>query len=114
MATRVMRFAVAAFAALAATAAGLASAQERKVAINFGLTYIPVGNSPVFTVPKSMGFWKEEGLDVEVQLANGTGTALQQLIAGFFHSVVSEAGTPGLDEDELTERVQAKLATAAL
>lgn len=57
-------------------------AQEKKVAINFGLTYVPVGNSPVFTVPKSMGFWKEEGLDVEVQLANGTGTALQQLIAG--------------------------------
>lgn len=40
--------------------------------------------------------------------------ALQQLIAGFFHSVVSDAGTPGLDEDDLTERVQAKLATAAL
>jgi NitT/TauT family transport system substrate-binding protein len=29
-----------------------------------------------------MGFWKEEGLDVEVQLANGSGTAMQQLIAG--------------------------------
>ena len=28
-----------------------AGAQERKVAINFGLTYVPVGNSPVFTVP---------------------------------------------------------------
>lgn len=61
---------------------GVAGAQERKVAINFGLTYVPVGNSPVFTVPKAMGFWKEEGLDVEVQLANGTGTAIQQLIAG--------------------------------
>jgi NitT/TauT family transport system substrate-binding protein len=62
--------------------AGAADAQQRKVAINFGLTYVPVGNGPVFSVPQAMGFWKEEGLDVEVQLANGSGTALQQLIAG--------------------------------
>jgi NitT/TauT family transport system substrate-binding protein len=68
--------------AVALLCAATAGAQERKVAINFGLTYVPVGNSPVFTVPKAMGFWKEEGLDVEVQLANGTGSALQQLIAG--------------------------------
>jgi NitT/TauT family transport system substrate-binding protein len=67
---------------VALSIAATASAEDRKVAINFGLTYVPVGNSPVFTVPKAMGFWKEEGLDVEVQLANGTGTALQQLIAG--------------------------------
>lgn len=72
----------AAGAALGLALAAGALAQERKVAINFGLTYVPVGNSPVFTVPKAMGFWKEEGLDVDVQLANGTGTALQQLIAG--------------------------------
>lgn len=59
-----------------------AAQQLRKVAINFGLTYVPVGNGPVFSVPQAMGFWKEEGLDVEVQLANGSGTAMQQLIAG--------------------------------
>ncbi len=72
--------------ALVVVAAALAlpaqAAELRKVAINFGLTYVPVGNSPVFSVPQAMGFWKEEGLDVQVQLANGTGTALQQLIAG--------------------------------
>lgn len=59
-----------------------AGAELRKVAINFGLTYVPVGNGPVFSVPQAMGFWKEEGLDVQVQLANGSGTAIQQLIAG--------------------------------
>ena len=68
------------------------NAADRKVAINFGLTYVPVGNSPVFTVPKAMGFWQEEGLDVDVQLANGTGTALQQLIAG--QVVGSVGGVP--------------------
>lgn len=51
-------------------------------------------------------YLQSRGLDVR--------GALQQLVGGFFHSVVSEAGTPGLDEDELTERVQAKLETAAL
>ena len=56
--------------------------------------------------PEALFYLQSRGLDMR--------GALQQLIAGFFHSVVSEAGTPGLDEDELTERVQAKLATAAL
>ena len=68
-------------ASIASSAPG-AAADLRKVAINFGLTYVPVGNSPVFSVPQAMGFWKEEGLDVQVQLANGSGTAMQQLIAG--------------------------------
>ncbi|RLT26523.1 MAG: SufD family Fe-S cluster assembly protein [Chloroflexi bacterium] len=43
-----------------------------------------------------------------------TRAALQQMVAGFFHSVVGATGMPGLDEDELTARVQAKLATAEL
>lgn len=71
---------LAAVAGLAMMATG-AIAQTKKVVLNFGLSYVPIGNSPVFTVPKSMGFWEEEGLDVEVQFANGSGPALQQLIA---------------------------------
>lgn len=82
MVSKVLQSISVALATTLLLAAGGASGQERKVAINFGLTYVPVGNSPVFTVPKAMGFWKEEGLDVEVQLANGSGTAFQQLIAG--------------------------------
>jgi len=54
----------------------------RKVAINFGLTYVPISSSNLFAVPQAMGFWREEGLDVQVQLANGVGSAVQQLIAG--------------------------------
>ena len=72
--------------------APVSAAELRKVAINFGLTYVPVGNSPVFSVPQAMGFWKEEGLDVQVQLANGSGTAIQQLIAG--QVVGSVGGVP--------------------
>jgi NitT/TauT family transport system substrate-binding protein len=73
-------------------AAQASAADLRKVAINFGLTYVPVGNSPVFSVPQAMGFWKEEGLDVQVQLANGSGPAMQQLIAG--QVVGSVGGVP--------------------
>ncbi len=70
-------------AALAATRATPAlAAGPRKVAINFGLTYVPVGNAPIFAVPQAMGFWNQEGLDVQLQLANGVGSAVQQLIAG--------------------------------
>ncbi len=83
---------LAVIASAALLSAGALAQTPRKVAINFGLTYVPIGNSPVFTVPRAMGFWKEEGLDVEVQLANGTGPALQQLIAG--QVVATVGGTP--------------------
>jgi NitT/TauT family transport system substrate-binding protein len=59
-----------------------AAAELKKVAINFGLTTVAATGAPLFSVPKVMGFWRDEGLDVEVQLANGVGSALQQLIAG--------------------------------
>lgn len=78
--------------AVATTIMPASAVELRKVAINFGLTYVPVGNSPVFSVPQAMGFWKEEGLDVQVQLANGAGTAMQQLIAG--QVVGSVGGVP--------------------
>jgi NitT/TauT family transport system substrate-binding protein len=68
------------------------AAPLKKTVINFGLNYVPIGNAPVFTVPRAMGFWKEEGLDVDLQLANGTGPALQQLIAG--QVVASIGGAP--------------------
>jgi NitT/TauT family transport system substrate-binding protein len=79
--TRVLKVA-AAFIVTLSFCGHAPAAELRKVAINFGLTYVPVGNAPVFSVPQAMGFWKEEGLDVDVQLANGAGTAIQQLIAG--------------------------------
>lgn len=81
-AARTLRALILSTLCLAALGSSAGAAELRKVAINFGLTYVPVGNAPVFTVPQAMNFWKAEGLDVQVQLANGTGTALQQLIAG--------------------------------
>lgn len=77
---------------LPAFSTGASAPTPRSVAINFGLTYVPIGNAPVFTVPQAMGFWKDEGFNVAVQLANGTGPALQQLIAG--QVVGSIGGTP--------------------
>jgi NitT/TauT family transport system substrate-binding protein len=54
----------------------------RSVAINYGVSQFIVSTAAVFSVPKAMGFWREEGLDVSPQGADGAGVALQQLIAG--------------------------------
>jgi NitT/TauT family transport system substrate-binding protein len=54
----------------------------RPVAINYGVSQFIVSTAAVFSVPKAMGFWQQEGLDVSPQGADGAGVALQQLIAG--------------------------------
>lgn len=86
-------------AVLLGSAAGLANSAVwsqspplRKVAINFGLTYVPISSANLFAVPQAMGFWRDEGLDVQVQLANGVGSAVQQLIAN--QVVASFGGLP--------------------
>ncbi len=60
-----------------------ASAQPLKaVTINYGVTQFLISTAAIFSVPKAMGFWQQEGLDVTPQGADGAGPALQQLIAG--------------------------------
>jgi Fe-S cluster assembly protein SufD len=54
---------------------------------------------------EALFYLQSRGLDVRA--------ALQLLVAGFFYSVVGEVNVPGLEE-ELAERVEAKLATATL
>ncbi len=70
----------------AAAAAGLIgrahAAGLRAVTINYGVPQIPVSTAPIFAVPKEMGFWESQGLDVDIEGAQGAGPALQQLIAG--------------------------------
>jgi NitT/TauT family transport system substrate-binding protein len=52
------------------------------VTINYGVAQFIVSTAAVFSIPRAMGFWQEEGLDVSEQGADGAGPALQQLIAG--------------------------------
>lgn len=60
-----------------------AAAQPRQeVTINYGVTHFLVSTAAVFSIPRAMGFWQQEGLDVTAQGADGAGPALQQLIAG--------------------------------
>jgi Fe-S cluster assembly protein SufD len=54
---------------------------------------------------EALFYLQSRGLDLRA--------ALQLLVAGFFYSVVGEVAVPGLEE-ELAERVEAKLATATL
>ena len=63
--------------------AATASAQPLKsVTINYGVTQFIISTAAIFSIPKAMGFWQQEGLDVTPQGADGAGPALQQLIAG--------------------------------
>lgn len=56
-----------------------AAIAQQAVTLNYGLSHFLVSTSPIFSVPKQMGFWKKEGLDVTVEGAGGGSTALQQL-----------------------------------
>jgi NitT/TauT family transport system substrate-binding protein len=62
-------------------AAGSAAAQTQ-VTINYGVAQFLVSTAAIFSIPKAMGFWQQEGLDVSPQAADGSGSALQQLIVG--------------------------------
>lgn len=74
-------------AAIAGMPAGLAQqpARLKRVSLNFGVAQFLVNTGWVFSVPNVMGFWAEEGLDVQVQGADGAGIALQQLVSGNVH-----------------------------
>jgi NitT/TauT family transport system substrate-binding protein len=56
--------------------------QLKQVTINYGVSQFIISTAAVFSIPKAMGFWQSEGLDVTAQGADGAGPALQQLIAG--------------------------------
>ncbi len=69
-------------AALLALAAPVRAADLQSVTINYGVPQIPISTAPIFAVPKAMGFWADQGLDVDIEGAQGAGPALQQLLAG--------------------------------
>jgi NitT/TauT family transport system substrate-binding protein len=72
----------------------LGAAAQTSVTLNYGLTHFLVSTAPVFSVPKQMGFWQEEGLDVAVEGAGGGSVALQQLATGQVDMTVT--GVPSL------------------
>ncbi len=64
----------------------------RKVTNLFSLRTLPSHTAPTTSVPKYMGYWEAEGLDVEVVAAGGSMQAAQMLVAGnadFFNGGVS-------------------------
>lgn len=54
----------------------------RKVTYLFSLRTLPSHTAPLVSVPKVMGYWEAEGLDVEVAAAGGSMQAAQMLVAG--------------------------------
>ena len=66
---------LAGFVLLLCLAAGSAVAQTQ-LAINYGVAQFLVSTAAIFSIPKAMGSWQQEGLDVSPQAADGSGPAL--------------------------------------
>lgn len=62
-------------------AGGIASAQEPKIIFAPTTTDISVGHAAHSSIPREMGFWEEEGLDVEVVGIQGATAGVQQVAA---------------------------------
>lgn len=77
----------------AVATAGSADAQDlKKVRLGYGVSAIDPSTAPWLSAANTGGFWKEEGLDVEVTGFNGAGPALQLLANGQLDAVFT--GTP--------------------
>lgn len=59
----------------------IAAHAEQKVRIAVGTTVLNV-SYPMLTLPGPLGYWKDEGLDVDVVPAGASLQALQQMVAG--------------------------------
>ena len=72
------------FAALVAASVNPAAAQDKplqKIRLAVGTTVLNVGY-PMLTLPVTLGYWKEEGYDVDVQPVGASLQAIQQMVAG--------------------------------
>jgi NitT/TauT family transport system substrate-binding protein len=81
---------VAVAAGLVAAAAVTGSAQDkplRKVVFALTTQDISVGHAAHSSIPNALGYWKEEGLDVEVTGVEGSTAGIQQLASGNVHII---------------------------
>jgi NitT/TauT family transport system substrate-binding protein len=70
--------------------AGVGAAQDKPLKkVVFALTTkdISVGHAAHSSLPQALGYWKQEGLDVEVASVEGSAAGLQQLGSGNIHVV---------------------------
>jgi NitT/TauT family transport system substrate-binding protein len=81
MAQRLVAFVAALMALVAGVSTVEAQTPPKKVKIAMGARVINVAY-PWLTMPQAMGYWKQEGLDVEVIPVGGSLEAIQQLAAG--------------------------------
>ena len=73
----------------------LAQAQEiQKVVISFGVKTISVTEAFLYSVPHTLGYYKEEGISVDLQRVRGGSAAVKMLASG--RADFSSHGTAGL------------------
>jgi NitT/TauT family transport system substrate-binding protein len=100
------------FLAIAATAVGAASGASaqgkhlQKVRIVAATSVLDV-TYPTMTLPITLGYWKQEGYDVETQAAGGSLQATQQLVGGNAEFAAASGGAiiQGNAKANLTMRV---------
>lgn len=67
---------------LAAILVSTASNAAEKVTYAVTTTNVTVGHAAQSSIPKGLGFWTEEGIDVEVISVNGSTAGIQQVASG--------------------------------
>ena len=89
--------ALAATAVLSLTACGgsgsSASTDSEKIVYDVGSASSTVAMAPYTTVPQQMGYWEDQGLDVDVVFSKGSSAALQSVLGGSADIAVSGTNT---------------------
>ena len=78
---------------LLASAAGLALAQLEKPSIKFSQGWLFQATQAQFPLAYEKGYWKAQGLNVDVDRGSGSATSVQRVIAGTHDLAYADVGT---------------------
>jgi len=85
--------------ALATTQSFAQQHPPQKVRLAVGTTVLNVGY-PMLTLAVTLGYWKEEGYDVELLPVGASLQAIQQMVAGNAEVAEASGGPKGVGEKE--------------
>jgi NitT/TauT family transport system substrate-binding protein len=95
---------------VAALVCSEASAQKlRHVVLAVGTSVLNVGY-PMDTLPLSLGYWEEEGYDVDVQPVGASLQAIQQLVAG--NADIAQVNAAAIVQSDVTNKLSVRAVMA--
>ena len=98
--------------ALAATLLGFPAAQAqplKKATISVGTSVLTVAY-PMVTLPLSLGYWKDEGYDVDVQPVGASLQAVQQMVSG--NSDFAQVGAAAVIQSNVMNKLPVRIVLA--